>query len=172
MKMSLSSFTQAFFIIFASTIIPAHSQRDGKVLRSLQPFVVQIEPAINGQSELTIPLETMRSLTWPDSDEPSSADSVRLEVSPRRQPEALEVMKGKIKFQSSYTIRSVTYMGGPAEASFSLCSFFVGDDGETASAGFEQNVEVSAQDVTGIECAAFFVDLNFFNGVASWRDEY
>ena len=65
-------------------------------------------------------------------------------------------------------MESAVFVGGPSNAAYSLCILIRDDGTDSLPVGVEQGSEMSGEGVTGIKCAAFTLDVRFFNGLVGW----
>ena len=94
-----------------------------------------------------------------------------MDVSTQSQSGSLDTIKGRTDFDSKQKIESATFAGGPSEAAYSLCALITNDGTGSAPVSVEQGAEMGGENVVGIECAAFMLDVKFFDGVVGWRSD-
>ena len=164
MNPSLTEIMSILSHILAFGVVTTNAQLNDPSLQSLEPFIINVEPPINGELQIEVPLTNTRSYTWPDT--PQSGNAC-LDVSSQRAPASLETIKGQARFSSPQRVKSASFYGGPVEAAYALCTLISGD-GTSTTTGVEQGIEMSGDAVTGIECAAFMLDREFFNDAVDW----
>lgn len=166
MKLAINQKWSVLSYILASSITMIDAQANNRPGQALQQFIVNAQPAINGKSQVEIPLTSTQSYTWPDS--PRSGNAC-LRVSAQSNPGSLDMIKGRAEFKSKQKIESATFVAGPSDAAYSLCALITEGNKNSVPVGVDQGGEMSDDSVIGIECAAFMLDVRFFNGLAGWK---
>ena len=119
------------------------------------PITLYIEPAVNGENVIFIPLKTTNSPISQSAKDIAEAKGLSSNL-----PSVVR-LTGRYKFDLPQKVNRAYILDGPKDVDVIQCSFYLADGRASELFGPGTTVLFDEKQAAGIQCTVYFVDDNF-----------